>query len=73
MARLRAITSSHPGSEPRAGSNRDGAAPELVENILQNFLGRLRIAKDAVQDGREHPGVAVVERRQCRFVPLVIF
>ena len=70
MARLRAMTRSHPGNEPRAGIESRGAAPELIENILQDFLRRLRVAKNAVQDGREHPGVAVVEGRQCRFVSL---
>ena len=39
-----------------------GVAPQLVENVLQNFLGSLRVAQNPVQDGREHAGVTVVER-----------
>ena len=47
-----------------------GHAPELEENILQDFLGGLGVAQNPVEDGGEHPGVAVVERGERRFVPL---
>ncbi len=44
--------------------------PELIENVLKNFLGRLRIAENPVEDGRKEPGIAVIERLQRCFVPL---
>ena len=40
-----------------------GVAPELVENILQDLLGSLSIAKNPVQYRREHARIAIVQLR----------
>src|SRR5580698_1323791 len=55
-------------SSPLAGLCRR-SPPELIKDVLQNFFSRLRVVKNPVQDGRQHPGVAVIQHRQCRLVP----
>ncbi len=38
-----------------------GVAPDLEEDILQNFFGGLGVAKNAIQNSAEQAGIAIVE------------
>ena len=55
---------------PARGIELRSVEPELIENVLQDFFRSLRIAKNAIEDRREHARVAVVEGREGGLVAL---